>query len=51
MNKLKLIIISLTLIILFTGCKTIKQKTDEIVEKENNPSKRRKYAKKKQKIK
>ena len=35
MNKLKLIIISLTLIILFTGCKTIKQKTDEIVEKEN----------------
>ena len=35
MNKFKLIIISLTLIILFTGCKTIKQKTDEIVEKEN----------------
>ena len=35
MHKIKLIIVSLSLIILITGCKTIKQKTDSIVEKEN----------------
>jgi|TARA_B100001059_G_C17446258_1_gene385143 hypothetical protein len=33
--KLKLIIINLALLILITGCKTIKQKTDAIVKKEN----------------
>ena len=35
MKKLKFIFISFLLIILITGCKTIKQKTDAIVEKEN----------------
>ena len=35
MQKLKLIFISFLLMILLTGCKTIKQKTDAIVEKEN----------------
>ena len=35
MHKIKLIIVSLSLMILITGCKTIKQKTDSIVEKEN----------------
>ncbi len=35
MLKLKLIIINLALLILITGCKTIKQKTDAIVKKEN----------------
>ena len=36
MNKLKLIFISLFFLILVEGCQTIKQKTDAIVEKENN---------------
>ena len=35
MEKLKLILISFVLIILITSCKTIKQKTDLIIEKEN----------------
>tara|TARA_B100001142_G_C13989148_1_gene521999 strand:+ start:248 stop:553 length:306 start_codon:yes stop_codon:yes gene_type:complete len=35
MQKLKLFIIGFALMILLTGCKTIKQKTDAIVEKEN----------------
>ena len=35
MHKLKFIIISFVLLILLTGCKTIKQKTDAIIEKEN----------------
>ena len=36
MNKLKFIFISLFFLILVAGCQTIKQKTDAIVEKENN---------------
>jgi len=36
MNKLKFISISLFFLILLVGCQTIKQKTDAIVEKENN---------------
>ena len=35
MKKLKILFISFLLMILVTGCKTIKQKTDSIVEKEN----------------
>ena len=35
MNKIKFILTSLVLIILFTGCETIKEKTEAIVEKEN----------------
>ena len=35
MHKIKFIIIGLILLISITGCKTIKQKTDAIVEKEN----------------
>ena len=35
MHKIKFIIISLILLISITGCKTIKQKTDAIIEKEN----------------
>ena len=35
MNKLRFVIINLILLILITGCKTVKQKTDAIVEKEN----------------
>ena len=35
MDKLKIIVLSLILVTLISGCKTIKQKTDEIVEKEN----------------
>ena len=35
MQKFKIIFISLLLIVLTSGCKTIKQKTDAIVEKEN----------------
>ena len=35
MFKLKNFLINLILIILLTGCETIKQKTDAIVEKEN----------------
>ena len=35
MQKLKLFIIGFAVTILLTGCKTIKQKTDAIVEKEN----------------
>tara|TARA_B100001142_G_scaffold239694_1_gene238465 strand:- start:77 stop:382 length:306 start_codon:yes stop_codon:yes gene_type:complete len=35
MFKLKYLLINLILIILLTGCETIKQKTDAIVEKEN----------------
>ena len=35
MFKLKYFLINLILIILLTGCETIKQKTDAIVEKEN----------------
>tara|TARA_B110000046_G_scaffold60066_1_gene67459 strand:- start:253 stop:558 length:306 start_codon:yes stop_codon:yes gene_type:complete len=36
MQKLKLILLSSLLLILLTSCQTIKQKTDAIVEKENN---------------
>ena len=35
MNNLKFFLISLVLIITLSGCQTIKQKTDAIVEKEN----------------
>ena len=35
MHKLKFIIINLIILILIAGCKTIKQKTDAVVEKEN----------------
>ena len=35
MQKFKIIFISLLLIVLTSGCKTIKQKSDAIVEKEN----------------
>ena len=35
MSKLRFIFLSLFLLILMSGCKTIKQKTDAIVEKEN----------------
>ena len=35
MQKFKIILLSLLLIVLTAGCKTIKQKTDAIVEKEN----------------
>ena len=35
MSKLKFILLGLFLLILFSGCETIKQKTDAIVEKEN----------------
>ncbi|MDA8937263.1 hypothetical protein N9I22_01135 [Candidatus Pelagibacter sp.] len=35
MQKLKFISISFVVMLLTTGCQTIKQKTDEIVEKEN----------------
>ena len=36
MQKLKFIMLSLLLLVLVAGCQTIKQKTDAIVEKENN---------------
>ena len=36
MNKLKFIFISLFFLVLVAGCQTIKQKTDAIIEKENN---------------
>ena len=36
MSKLKLFFISLLLLILISGCQTIKDKTDAIVEKENS---------------
>ena len=36
MKKLRFLLIGFLLAILITGCKTIKQKTDAIVEKENN---------------
>ena len=36
MHKLKFIFISLFFLTLVAGCQTIKQKTDAIVEKENN---------------
>ena len=35
MQKIKFILLSLFLLILFSGCQTIKQKTNVIVEKEN----------------
>ena len=35
MQKLKFIFVCTILIVLATGCKTIKEKTDEIVKKEN----------------
>ena len=35
MQKLRLFLIGFAVMILLTGCKTIKQKTDAIVEKEN----------------
>ena len=35
MLKIKLVLVLLSLLVLLSGCKTIKQKTDEIVEKEN----------------
>ena len=36
MQKLKLFLIPLFIFFIVTGCQTIKQKTDEIVKKENN---------------
>ena len=36
MERLKFIFISVFFLTLVSGCQTIKQKTDEIVEKENN---------------
>ena len=36
MKEIKLIILSIFFLILLSGCQTIKQKTDAIVEKENN---------------
>ena len=36
MQRLKLILLSLFILTLVTNCQTIKQKTDAIVEKENN---------------
>ena len=36
MKKLKFVFISIFFLILVSGCQTIKQKTDAIVEKENN---------------
>jgi len=35
MQKLKLFIITLAMFVMITGCQTIKEKTDAIVEKEN----------------
>jgi hypothetical protein len=35
MHKLKLIFLGILTLIILSGCKTIKQKTDEIVRKEN----------------
>ena len=35
MQKLKFVFIALAFIIFLTGCKTIKQKTDSIIDKEN----------------
>lgn len=35
MHKLKLIFLGILILIILSGCKTIKQKTDEIVRKEN----------------
>jgi|TARA_B110001452_G_scaffold45589_1_gene34843 hypothetical protein len=35
MKKIKIILLSLLFSSLFSGCQTIKEKTDEIVEKEN----------------
>ena len=35
MNNLKFILINFTIIVLLNGCQTIKEKTDTIVEKEN----------------
>ena len=35
MQKIRLLIICLIMVLSFTGCKTIKQKTDLIVEEEN----------------
>ena len=36
MREIKFIFLSIIFLILLSGCKTIKQKTDAIVEKENN---------------
>jgi hypothetical protein len=36
MKEIKFIILSIFFLILLSGCQTIKQKTDAIVEKENN---------------
>ena len=36
MQKFRFILLSLFLLILIAGCQTIKQKTDEIVKKENS---------------
>ena len=36
MDKLKFIFINLFFLVLLSGCQTIKQKTDAIIEKENN---------------
>ena len=36
MDKLKFIFINLFFLVLLSGCQTIKQKTDDIIEKENN---------------
>ena len=36
MSKIKFILLGLFLLILVSGCQTIKKKTDAIVEKENN---------------
>ena len=36
MQKIKIIFLSFSLLIFLSGCQTIKQKTDAIIEKENN---------------
>ena len=36
MQKIKIIFLSVSLLIFLSGCETIKQKTDAIIEKENN---------------
>ena len=35
MKEIKIIFISFVFVILLTGCKTVKQKTDALIEKEN----------------
>ena len=35
MQKLKLFLITFTMLVMITGCQTIKEKTDDIIKKEN----------------